>query len=225
MVEEEEEEEQANIIFVCLVEKEDWWQAIIKYLQHGILLDDICHKIEVQRRATRFIYYKDTLFRRSSDGLFLHCLEEKEAKQALKKAHSGICGAHQSGPKLHYKIKRMGYYLPTMVQDSMEYAKKCEACQYHPTGASWPFDACGLDAIGPLPKSSSGHLYILATTDYFSKWAEVVPLRELKKEMVVNFIRTHLIYRYGVLRYIITDNGKPFYNRLMIELCDKFGFK
>ena len=119
----------------------------------------------------------------------------------------------------------MGYYWPTMVQDSMECAKKCEACQYHPTGASWPFDACGLDAIGPLPKSSSGHLYILATTDYFSKWAEVVPLRELKKEMVVNFIRTHLIYWYGVLCYIITDNGKPFYSRLMTELCDKFGFK
>ena len=52
-----------------------------------------------------------------------------------------------------------------------------------------------------------------------------MPLREVKKEMVVNFIRTHLIYRYGVSRYIITDNGKPFYNRLMTELCKKFGFK
>ena len=52
-----------------------------------------------------------------------------------------------------------------------------------------------------------------------------MPLKEVKKEMVVNFIRTHLIYRYGVSRYIITDNGKPFYNRLMTELCKKFGFK
>ena len=131
----------------------------------------------------------------------------------------------------------MGYYWPTMVQDSMECAKKCEACQYHAnfihqppeplrlTVASWPFDAWGLDAIGPLPKSSSGHLYILAAIDYFSKWAEAVPLREVKKETVVNFIRTHLIYRYGVPRYIITDNGKPFYNRPMIELCEKFKFK
>ena len=160
----------------------------------------------MRRRAARFIYYKDTLFRRSFDGLFLRCLGEEEAKQALEEAHSGICGAHQSGPKLHYRIKRMGYYLPTMVQDSMECAKKCEACQYHanfihqppeplhPTIASWPFDAWGLDAIGPLPKSSGGHLYILAATDYFSKWAEAVPLREVKKETVVNFIRTHLIY-------------------------------
>ena len=124
-----------------------------------------------------------------------------------------------------------------MVQDSMEYAKKCEACQYHAnfihqppeplhlTVASWPFDAWGLDAIGPLPKSFGGHLYILAAIDYFSKWAKAVPLREVKKETVVNFIRTHLIYQYGVPRYIITDNGKPFYNRLMTKLCKKFEFK
>ena len=83
----------------------------------------------------------------------------------------------------------------------------------------------GLDAIGPLPKSSGGHLYILAAIDYFSKWAEAVPLKEVKKETVVNFIQTHLIYWCGVPRYIITDNGKPFYNRLMTELCEKFEFK
>ena len=115
----------------------------------------------------------------------------------------------------------------------MQCAKKCETCQYHanfihqpseplhPTVASWPFDAWGLDAIGPLPKSSGGHLNILATIDCFSKWMEAVPLKEVKKETVVNFIRTHLIYWYGVPRYIITDNGKSFYNRLMIELCEK----
>ena len=78
---------------------------IIEYLQHGRLPDDKRHKTEVRRRAARFIYYKDTLFRRSLDGLFLRYLGEEEAKQTLEEAHSGICGAHQSGPELHYKIK------------------------------------------------------------------------------------------------------------------------
>ena len=91
---EEEEEEQANIISVCLVEKEDWRQAIIKYLQHGRLPNDIRHKIEVRRKAAWFIYYKDTLFCRSFDGFFLRCLGEEETKQALGEAYSGICGAH-----------------------------------------------------------------------------------------------------------------------------------
>ena len=34
----------------------------------------------------------------------------------------------------------------------------------------------------------------------------------------------HIIYRYGVPRYIITDNGKPFFNKLMTSLCEKFKF-
>ncbi|KAK4406237.1 hypothetical protein Sango_0630200 [Sesamum angolense] len=125
----------------------------------------------------------------------------------------------------------MGYYWPTMVKDCMDYARICQACQFHanliyqphgplhPTVASWSFDAWGLDVVGPLTKSSGGHLYILAATDYFSKWAEAVPLKEVKKEHVADFIRTHIIYRYGVPRYIITDNGKPFCNSLIDKLC------
>uniref|UniRef100_A0A2N9F6K1 Uncharacterized protein n=1 Tax=Fagus sylvatica TaxID=28930 RepID=A0A2N9F6K1_FAGSY len=135
---------------------------------------------------------------------------EGETDQAMEETHSGDC---------------------------MDYAKRCEARQLHanyihqppeplhPTIASWPFDAWGLDVVGPLPKSSAGHLYILAATDYFSKWAEVISLKEVKKENVMNFIQTHLIYRYGIPRYIMTDNGKPFYNSLVDQLCEKFGFK
>ncbi|KAL0311581.1 UNVERIFIED_CONTAM: hypothetical protein Sangu_2452800 [Sesamum angustifolium] len=148
----------------------------------------------------------------------------------MEEAHTGVCGAHQSGPKLHFCIKRIGYYWPTMVKDCIDYARRCQACQFHanlihqppeplhPTVASWPFDAWGLDVVGPLTKSSGGHLYILAATDYFSKWAEAVPLKKVKKENAADFIRTHIIYRYGVPRYIITDNGKPFCNSLIDKL-------
>ncbi|KAM2766319.1 hypothetical protein COP1_022238 [Malus domestica] len=66
---------------------------------------------------------------------------------------------------------------------------------------SWPFDAWGLDVVGPIaPKSSTGEAYILAATDYFSKWAETIPLKEVKKETV-------------------------FSNRLVDELCEKYKFK
>jgi len=34
----------------------------------------------------------------------------------------------------------------------------------------------------------------LADTDYMSKWAEAVALNEVKKENVVDLIRTHIIY-------------------------------
>ncbi|KAG5553872.1 hypothetical protein RHGRI_011664 [Rhododendron griersonianum] len=95
-------EREVNVVSVLEIETEDWRQPIIDYLQHGKLPDDPHRRTDVKRRAPRFIYYKDTLYRRSFEGLFLRCLGENEAKQALEEAHSGICGAHQSGPKLHF---------------------------------------------------------------------------------------------------------------------------
>ncbi|XP_070036656.1 uncharacterized protein [Nicotiana tomentosiformis] len=68
-------------------------------------------------------------------------------------------------------------------------------------------------------------MYILATTDYFSRWAKVVPLKKLKKETVVDFIKPNIIFRYGTPRYTITVNETPFENKLVRSLCEKFGFK
>ncbi|KAL0285768.1 UNVERIFIED_CONTAM: hypothetical protein Sangu_2765300 [Sesamum angustifolium] len=165
-------------------------------------------------------------------GIFLRCLSDDEKVQAMEEAYSGVCGAHQSGPKLHFRINRMGYYWPTMVKDCINYARKCQACQFHanlihqppeplyPTVGSWPFDPWGLEVVGPLTKSTRGHLYILIATDFFSKWAEAVPLKEVKKDNVVDFIRTHIIYRYGVPRH-----GKPFCNSLIDKIGQNFSFK
>jgi ribonuclease HI/uncharacterized protein YehS (DUF1456 family) len=74
----EEYTSETNAISVSVVEDEDWRQPLIDYLEHGKLPDDSRHKTEVRRRAPRFIYYKDTLYRRSFDGLFLRCLGKGE---------------------------------------------------------------------------------------------------------------------------------------------------
>ena len=52
-----------------------------------------------------------------------------------------------------------------------------------------------------------------------------MPLREAKKENIVSFVRTHIIYRYGIPHRIVTDNGRQFVNSLMDKLCEKFKFK
>ena len=123
-----------------------------------------------------------------------------------------------------------------MVYNCINYAKRCDACQFHVnfiyqppeplhlTMASWPFEASGLDVVGPLtPKSSVGHIYILAATNCFSKWTEAIALKLKKRNLSTSFW-THIIYRYGVLQYIITDNTKPFVNKLMTNFYEKFKF-
>ena len=112
----------------------------------------------------------------------------------MEDAHASVRGAHQLGPKLHDRVKRMGYYWPTMVCDCIDFAKRCDTCQLHanfihqplepllPTIAFWCFEAWGLDVVGLFTlKSSAGHMYILTATDYFSKWAEAIALKEVKR--------------------------------------------
>ncbi|PIN22256.1 hypothetical protein CDL12_05035 [Handroanthus impetiginosus] len=204
----------------------DWRAPLIDYLKEGKPPQDPLHRPEICQRASRFILSKDTLYHRSFE------------ENAMAEAYPGICGAYQLGPKLYLQIKRIGYYWPTMVKDCLEYATRCEACQLHakfihqppeslhPTIAFWPFDAWGLDVIGPIfPKSLCGYAYILAITNYFSKWAKAVPFKEVKKGTVVEFIQYNLIFRYGVPQYTITNNGRPFYNKLIDNLCAQFEFK
>ncbi|XP_049362259.1 uncharacterized protein LOC125826948 [Solanum verrucosum] len=140
-------------ISVRVVEEENWRKPLVEYLEHGRLPEDPRVRADIKRRAPRFIFHDGILFRRSYEGLFLRCLDKEEAQQTMDEAHSGTCGAHQSGPKLHFRIKRMGYYRPTLVMDCLGHAKKCQVCQFHanyihqspevlhPTVASWPFDA------------------------------------------------------------------------------------
>ncbi|XP_070039712.1 uncharacterized protein [Nicotiana tomentosiformis] len=195
-----EENELKHPVAISEVEKEEWRQPIIDYLYYGILPENPRRMTEIRHRAPRFLYYKYTLYRRSFEGVLLPCLGEKEALQALQEEHSGACQFHANF--IHQPPEVL-----------------------HATVVSWSFDAWGLDVVGPLLKSSGRNLYILVATDYFSKWAEVVTLKEVKKENIASFIRVNIIYRLGIPRYIITDNGKPFYNRLMNKICDLFGFK
>ena len=152
----------------------------------------------------------------------MRCIAKEHIHEVMAVIHAGVCGAHQSGPKLHMELKWLGYYWPTMIADCINYARRCQVCQFHGNflphppepvhlTCSWPFAAQGMDIIGPsVPPSSAGYRYILAATDYFSKWTEAVTLKDIKSTIVSEFIRTHIIYRVRIPESVIMDNGQPF---------------
>ena len=100
---------------------------------------------------------------------------------ALKEVHSKLYISHTSGIVLAQKIIRLGYYWPTIEEDSFRFVKRCLPCQQHanfihspakdlqPIAPPWPFVVWGFDRIGTItPLSSKGHKWIITATDYFT---------------------------------------------------------
>ncbi|XP_074306495.1 uncharacterized protein LOC141641746 [Silene latifolia] len=71
-----------------------------------------------------------------------------------------------------------------MRKDAMKFSKRCDACQrhahvshqlaepLHQVISPWPIMKWGMDIVGPLPRAPGNKVYMLAMTDYFSKWKE-----------------------------------------------------
>ena len=66
--------------------------------------------------------------------------------------------------------------------------------------------------VGPVNPPSCGYIWIHMATEYFTKWAETVPLRKVTGGAVSNFIKENIIVRFRVSHRIISDNGTPFVN-------------
>ena len=135
------------------------------------------------------------------------------------------------------KIMRTSYFWLTMKTDYCQFVQKCSECQIHgdlihasPSKlyvltSSWLFLVQGIDIIGKIsPKSSSGHEFILVGIDYFTKWVEVTSYAILTFARVASFIRSHIIYRYGVPHELISDRGVHF--RAEVDtLLQKYGVR
>ena len=81
------------------------------------------------------------------------------------------------------------------------------------------FDVWGIDFMGPF-LVSFGFTYILLVVDYVSKWVEAKATRTNDARVVVDFVRSHIFCRFGVLRAIVSDHDTHFCNRSM-EVCFK----
>jgi hypothetical protein len=153
------------------------------------------------------------MFYRTLEGLLLKCLGPVESNRLLHEVHEETCGTHQSAHKMKWLIRRSGYYWPTMLEDCFKYYKGCQACQrfgkiqmvpasvMNPIIKPWPFRGWGMDMIGKInAPSSKGHQFILAITDYFTKWVEAVPMKSVASRDVIQFVKEHVIHRFGILR-------------------------
>ena len=84
----------------------------------------------------------------------------------MKQVHEGVCGAHQSGVKMCWLIRRLDYFWPTILKDCITYSKGCQQCkkygsiqripavELHSILKPWSFRGWAMDLIGKIHPTS-----------------------------------------------------------------------
>jgi hypothetical protein len=58
---------------------------------------------------------------------------------------------------------------------------------------------------------------VLVTTDYFTKFTEAIPLKNMTQREVIQFILEHILHRFNIPQTLSMDQGSSFMSH---QVCD-----
>uniref|UniRef100_A0A8C5BU63 Gypsy retrotransposon integrase-like protein 1 n=1 Tax=Gadus morhua TaxID=8049 RepID=A0A8C5BU63_GADMO len=148
--------------------------------------------------------------------------------KVLFMAHTHLLGAHLGMDKTRERVVAR-FYWPGVRRDVARYCQECPDCQRVAPRAversplipmpiiETPFERIALDIVGPLPRTSRGHRYLLVILDYATRYPEALPLRAATSKAVAREL-VLLFSRVGLPKEILTDQGSCFMSRVVKEL-------
>ena len=130
------------------------------------------------------------------------------------------------------------FYWPKLSVDVAEFCRTCHTCQVvgkpQPSlkpaplipipAFDEPFSRVLVDCVGPLPKTRSGHKYLLTIMDMSSRFPEAIPLRNITAKTVVEAL-VQFFTRYGLPKAVQSDQGSNFMSGLFQEVMYRLGVK
>ncbi|CAF4939684.1 unnamed protein product, partial [Rotaria sp. Silwood1] len=156
-------------------------------------------------------------------------------KQLLTAYHDAPWAGHFGFHRTYWKLKDK-YWWPDMKTTIKDYIQSCLKCRkfnidrrkapglLHPIEApGGPFQLIGIDYTGPFPTTPQENKYVLAITDYFTKWVIAIPLPNQTARTTAEALYEHYVCIYGVPLRILSDQGSHFNNELMAAFTQLLG--
>ena len=150
---------------------------------------------------------------------------EKYREKLLFLSHEDILAGHFGVKKTFNKLAE-NFYWPKMKTDVKRHVGSCVTCQVTgkpnqkiPKAPLVPIPSVGepfaevlIDIVGPLPRTTSGHEYLLTIMDRMSKYPEAIPLRSIKSVKVVEAL-IGFFTKFGLPRVLQSDCGSNFVSK------------
>lgn len=142
---------------------------------------------------------------------------------------SGHLGIHKTVSKIRQRC-----YWPKLKDDVRLWCKQCYACgkskapKKRPKAklnqyiSGTPNERIGVDLL-KLPETRDGNQYCVVITDYFTKWAEAIPIPNKESETVARVVVNEYLCRHGGAREFHSDQGNEFEARLFKEILELLG--
>lgn len=194
---------------------------------------------KIQRRrlvqkASKYTFVGDDLMIYGRDGVLQKVLYKEEIGMVLQQCHEE--SGHMGKDQVLFRVLRAGFWWPSIVRDTYYWCRTCHKCQTMGERrlvgerqgmivAYEAFEKWGLDAIGPLPRSTGGKKYIIVGIDYLTKWIEAKAIKEVNAHVVADFVYEYICCRFGVPQVLISDRGQGFRSQLMVSLVGKMGIQ
>ncbi|MCO5600553.1 hypothetical protein L7F22_054667 [Adiantum nelumboides] len=216
----------------------DCMHDIVNFLETGECPQDMSkgQRQWLFRKATKYRLINEHLYYKGKDLVMQRVPHSEDIKQVLISCHEGVCSGHFAHDITSRKILQAGYVWPSLHRDVQHWCKTCKQCQlagdrhltYEPQTpilSYGPFEKWGIDAIGPLPRSNLGKLYIIMGVDYMIRWAEATTSARITEKEVAKFVYESICCKFGVPLEILSDRGPSFRGDLVGELMKKLGIE
>ncbi len=196
--------------------------------------------VECERDSNKgnYVVEDGILYRVIKRGMFtkkLLVVPMVMVNRLLKAYHDSPWAGHFGFQRTYMKLQDK-YWWSNMKTSIGNYIQSCIRCQrfnvnrqkppglLHPIESpSGPFQFIGIDFSGPFPVTPQGNKYVLAITDYFSKWVVAIPLPSQTAQVTAEALYEHYICIYGIPIRILSDQGTHFNNQLMSAFTKVLG--
>ena len=160
----------------------------------------------------------------------------KMVKTLLEQTHDNPIAGHFSHQKTLQKLK-LQFYWSRMAQDVRDWCRSCEVCngrktkpvrshhKLNVTQVTEPLQRVAMDILGPLERSSDDNQYILVIVDYFTKYAEALPMKNQTAQECARCFVEGFVSRYGIPQQLHSDQGTQFESSLFQEMCKLLGLR